>query len=178
MGESVIQIPEELFVFAESSCFSDEIALEPFYNGPDLYVFDEPVTWDVEISNTGNGLYMTGKAHASGVTSCARCLEDVRIDFESDIEEYFTLDPRAIGDGEDADDDECLTIGEDRTIDMEPIAIAALVLDMPLVPLCSDDCQGLCAHCGANLNEGPCSCETDEVDETNPFAVLKNLDIG
>ena len=175
MGESVIQIPEELFVFAESSCFSGTVDLASFDNGPDTYLFETPISWDVEISNTGDGLYMSGKARAAAVTACARCLEDVHVDFDSDIEEYFLFGER-VGDAED-DDDDCPVLGEDRMIDMEPIAIAALVLDMPLLPLCSDDCLGLCSHCGANLNEGPCECDADDVDETNPFAVLKNLDL-
>ena len=49
------------------------------------------------------------------------------------------------------------------------------------MPLCRDDCQGLCTACGANLNEGPCGCEpaaADDVDAANPFAVLKGLDLG
>ena len=50
---------------------------------------------------------------------------------------------------------------------------------MPLVPLCDDDCKGICPDCGADLNEGPCSCgETDDGEEDgakNPFSVLKNF---
>ena len=63
---------------------------------------------------------------------------------------------------------------------MAPLIQAALLVDLPLVPLCVDDCKGLCPRCGANLNEGSCAC--DSVDEQpfkeNPFAVLKDYDFG
>ena len=46
----------------------------------------------------------------------------------------------------------------------------------PFVILCKEDCKGLCPTCGADLNEGPCACDSsDDIDPDNPFAVLKNL---
>jgi uncharacterized protein len=42
--------------------------------------------------------------------------------------------------------------------------------------LCEEDCKGLCPTCGADLNEGPCACDSsDDIDPDNPFAVLRNL---
>ena len=57
---------------------------------------------------------------------------------------------------------------------------AALLLEFPLVPLCDEECKGLCPTCGANLNEGPCGCAPAEGDggddvPPNPFAVLKDF---
>ena len=76
------------------------------------------------------------------------------------------------------DEDEFDVLSEDKVIDVEPLATAALLLEFPLVPLCDDECKGLCSTCGANLNEGPCGCEpaSDEDDvPPNPFAVLKDF---
>ncbi|MFR1639226.1 MAG: YceD family protein [Eggerthellaceae bacterium] len=70
---------------------------------------------------------------------------------------------------------------DDHVIDLEPLVKAALLLEFPLVPLCDEDCKGLCASCGANLNEGPCECAPDEEgDEAppNPFSVLKDFPFG
>jgi len=44
---------------------------------------------------------------------------------------------------------------------------------LPLAETCRDECKGLCAQCGANLNEGECGCEPDR--STHPFAALKAL---
>ena len=40
-------------------------------------------------------------------------------------------------------------------------------------PLCKPDCAGLCSNCGANLNEGPCNCDKEDVDPR--FAALRSL---
>ncbi|MCQ5072305.1 YceD family protein, partial [Adlercreutzia sp. DFI.6.23] len=67
----------------------------------------------------------------------------------------------------------------DAAYHLVPLILAALLLEVPLVPLCDDDCKGLCPQCGANLDEGPCGCSRDEADvEASPFAALKNFDFG
>jgi uncharacterized protein len=44
------------------------------------------------------------------------------------------------------------------TIDLAPLVREAIMLELPLAPVCSPDCQGLCPTCGADLNDGPCGC--------------------
>jgi uncharacterized protein len=44
---------------------------------------------------------------------------------------------------------------------LRPLVRDALLLELPLAPLCRPDCRGLCARCGADLNAGPCSCVAD-----------------
>ena len=59
--------------------------------------------------------------------------------------------------------------------------MAGVLIELPLVALCDEECLGLCPQCGKNLNEGPCDCKPkDEEDDfsQNPFAVLKNLDLS
>ena len=67
---------------------------------------------------------------------------------------------------------------KNNVIELDPLLKAALLLEMPLVPLCDDDCKGICPDCGADLNEGPCACgEKQSADEApaNPFSVLKDI---
>jgi uncharacterized protein len=47
---------------------------------------------------------------------------------------------------------------EGDQLDLRPLVRDALLLELPLAPLCRADCQGLCAQCGADLNAGPCDC--------------------
>jgi uncharacterized protein len=47
------------------------------------------------------------------------------------------------------------------------------VLALPMKPLCSATCKGLCVHCGANLNQGPCACAPQWTDPR--LAVLKEI---
>ena len=57
---------------------------------------------------------------------------------------------------------------------MESLVVAAIVFELPLVPLCDEDCKGLCPTCGANLNEGPCGCEKEQSDGPDEFELAKN----
>ncbi|MBR3569785.1 MAG: DUF177 domain-containing protein [Oscillibacter sp.] len=61
---------------------------------------------------------------------------------------------------EDYDNDEIVLL-QDGKADVGELARAAFVLDMDAKTLCSEDCKGLCPRCGANLNEGPCSCKPE-----------------
>lgn len=176
MAESVrINLPSELFAPAESSFFEGTIEIPALKAGPDLYSFTKPLSWKVDITNTGDALLVMGTVEGEAVTSCARCLEDVHLDFMGEIEGYFLLSEGTAP--EDLDDDEFDVLPPDHILDLEPLIKAALLLEFPYIPLCKDDCKGLCPQCGANLNEGPCGCQKEEEEENfakNPFAVLKD----
>ncbi len=178
MNETSIHIPPELFAPAESSHFEGTHVVEVMKAGPDLYDFEGPLTWQVDVSNTGDALLVTGTVEGVAKTSCARCLEEFAFDVTGEIEGYFLLDAETET-PEDMDDDEFDVLPASNIIDLEPLIVAALLLEFPLVPLCDDDCKGLCATCGANLNEGDCGCapesDEEEDDVPNPFAALKDF---
>jgi uncharacterized protein len=106
-------------------------------------------------------------------------LEDVTYRLEGDIQGYFLFqqDEEEQDAPEDLEGDEFDVLPANRELDLMPLIWAGLLVEAPRVPLCQDDCKGLCSHCGANLNEGACGCteEAAEVSENNPFAALKNL---
>jgi uncharacterized protein len=54
-----------------------------------------------------------------------------------------------------SDDEDELPKLEDDLLDLEPTLRDAVVLALPLQPLCQPDCEGLCIECGANLNDNP-----------------------
>lgn len=171
-----IQIPDELFAPAESSHFEGEYKLEVLKAGPDLYTFEAPLAWEVDITNTGDALLVSGTVEGDARTSCARCLGAADVSLFGEVEGYFLITG---GDApEDMEDDEFDVLPEDETIDLVPLLNAALLVDVPLVPLCTEDCKGLCLTCGADLNKGDCACSEDpyaDVDPLNPFAALKGL---
>ena len=146
--------------------------------GFDLYSLTEPISWEVDITNTGDAFLVAGTAETTGVCGCARCTEDATVDFFGEVEGYFIIDGEEIDEDEYADVDYQI-LPEDKTIDLEPLIIGSLLLDAPAIPLCQDDCMGLCPQCGKNLNEGPCACTPQEplpAEERpdNPFAALKD----
>ncbi len=179
MSPLEIHIPQELFNPSECKHYEGTAQVGIVKVGPDIYDFKEPVSWQVDITNTGGALLVTGTAEGKGTVGCARCLEPVEIDLTGDIEGYFVITPDA-AELDDLEEDEFEVLGEDKIIDMAPLIQAALILDFPQIPLCRDDCKGICPECGANLNEGDCSCaqnaDSAVADERNPFSVLKNYE--
>jgi uncharacterized protein len=53
---------------------------------------------------------------------------------------------------------------EEEVLETDPILIEQLQLNVPMKPLCRDDCKGLCSGCGADLNDGVCTCAESRVD--------------
>ena len=176
--ESTIKIPAELFALAESSHYEGQLELPLLAAGPDDYAFAEPLDWQVDVTNTGEAFLVEGTVNGSATTACARCLEDVAVDLDARIDGYFLIEGQAEA-PEGMDDDEYEVLPADHIIDLEPLIIAALMVELPSVPLCSDECKGLCPVCGANLNEGPCGCKDTALEEfetaANPFAALAGL---
>ena len=180
MDSLVIEIPAELFAPAESSSYAGELELSSFEFGPDEYRAARPFSWNAVITNVGGALLVSGTVKGEATTACARCLEDATFAVEGEIEGYFLIE----GEGEAPDDmeeDEFDVLPEDNKLDLEPLILAAIYVELPLIPLCREDCKGICPTCGANLNDGPCGCapdaseEDDGINPNNPFAALKGL---
>ena len=175
MDDLKIIIPEELFATAESSSYSGELDLPSFEQGGIEFRFAKPLPWSLTITNTSEAFLVMGSISGEGVCDCVRCLEEASFTIDGEVEGYYLL-PGHEPDPSDEDAQDYEVLPDDRTIDLEPLLLSAISLALPFSPLCDEDCKGLCPRCGANLNEGPCSCDPkSEIDETNPFAVLRNL---
>ena len=117
---------------------------------------------------------LSGTASCTAHASCARCLAPATLEISGDVEGYYSLEPVDTLEGYEQDEFDCLD--EDGKFDAAGPIEAALVYATPFVILCKEDCKGLCPTCGADLNEGPCACDSsDDIDPDNPFAVLRNL---
>lgn len=176
----LLTLPESLKETAATQHFEGTYPLESLSAGSDEYRFEEPLSWAVDVTNTGEALLVAGSVEGLATIQCARCLEEASYSLVGDIEGYFIMpgEDGQIDDPDDLEGDEFFVLGEDRVIDLAPLMEAGLRLELPLVPLCRDDCAGLCPHCGANLNEESCTCADNAAAEAmaeSPFAALKNL---
>ena len=63
-----------------------------------------------------------------------------------------------------------------KTIDLDPIVREQVLLALPMGVVCREDCQGLCAQCGQNLNEKKCGCEQRVIDPR--LAALKDIKLN
>jgi uncharacterized protein len=120
-----------------------------------------PVELELRLESVMEGVLVTGTARALAEGECVRCLEPVELELEADFQEMFSYPDadergRVIAEPDtDAEDDEDRLFLEDGLFDLEPVLRDAVVLALPMQPVCREDCAGLCSDCGANLNDDP-----------------------
>lgn len=98
---------------------------------------------------TQNGLRLIGDFKAQTKTTCVRCLEDFPLFLETEFEEIFTYPNHPLSENE-------ALIPENGFLDLEQMIGDYLMLEVPINPICKEDCRGLCNECGKNLNQGIC----------------------
>lgn len=111
-----------------------------------------PADLDLRLESVIEGVLVSGTVVAPLTGECARCLEPLSDSVTVELRELFYYADRATEAGED--DDERVLV-DDRA-DLEPVVRDALVIDLPLSPVCRPDCAGLCVDCGVRLDDvGP-----------------------
>ncbi|HZF90086.1 DUF177 domain-containing protein [Streptomyces sp.] len=120
-----------------------------------------PVELELRLESVMDGVLVTGTARATAEGECVRCLEPLEQELEADFQEMFSY-PDADDRGrvkaepaDDAEDDEDRLFLEDGLFDLEPVLRDAVVLALPMQPVCQEDCPGLCSECGARLADDP-----------------------
>ncbi|WP_432138913.1 MULTISPECIES: YceD family protein [unclassified Streptomyces] len=121
-----------------------------------------PVELELRLESVMEGVLVTGTARARAEGECVRCLEPLQLDVEADFQEMFSYpdaDDRGrvhhAEPGDDAEDDEDRLFLEDGLFDLEPLLRDAVVLALPMQPVCQEDCPGLCSECGERLADDP-----------------------
>jgi uncharacterized protein len=107
---------------------------------------------DVVLVPFEGGVAVEGTVRAPWAGVCRRCAEPVAGLLEVAVRERFADAPLA------GPSDEDLYPLVDDTLDLAPLVRDAIVLELPMAPLCRDDCAGLCPQCGTNRNEAGCGC--------------------
>lgn len=144
----------------------------------------EPVTVQCFLLPIQNGCLVKGTIKGKVVLACHRCTENVTITID-DTFETFENSPEDDGDlDEDVDNDKGLIIHDESRIlldndipvlDLGAIFWEEFLVSLPIKPLCQSTCKGLCAKCGANLNQAKCNCSDNEGDPR--FAILRDYKV-
>jgi uncharacterized protein len=113
---------------------------------------DASLTLDLRLESVVEGVLVSGTVTAPVTGECARCLGPVSDTVTVPVTELFAYPDSATE--QTSDEDEVSHLVGDL-LDLEPVVRDALVLDLPLSPLCRDDCRGLCAGCGERLDDLP-----------------------
>lgn len=120
--------------------------------------------------------------HAQVGFQCSRCAEPATMPLETQFVHHF-VGPGGMeaGEGEDfdpeVDGDPDLSEHDGVHVHLDDLCIEYAILALPDVPLCKEDCKGLCPQCGHNRNEGPCDCE-NKPDAFSPWNALAGLKLN
>jgi uncharacterized protein len=141
----------------------------------DEYRIVAPVDLAFEIHKDKDKFRLVGTVTTELELACGRCLEPFRLPVAAPFDLRYLPASAASTDAEREVDDEDLETSyyENDAIDLNELLREQFYLALPMKPLCLDDCRGLCAQCGTNLNTGSCNCAP--VWEDPRLAPLKNL---
>jgi uncharacterized protein len=108
------------------SMAADELAITTAHGAPGT-----EVVLDADLESLGDGIVVTGTVSFAWEGECRRCLEPVRGESEVDVRELYTR----------LDDGDTYPLGEGE-VDLEPLLRETVLVNLPLAPLCKDDCAG------------------------------------
>ena len=143
----IIHIPDAKKTFQ----YQLDLSQEDFYGARPIV---HPIQAEGSVTNHAGALVLEGTARSLLELACDRCGK------EFSREKVVVLDNLAAQELEDEEHDDILLL-DGTELDLGEVVTTAFILAMDTKNLCSDDCKGLCAKCGADLNLGPCGCRPD-----------------
>lgn len=167
----LINLSELFSIDGKEKNYTLDIEKDAFQTPDGVYevVSKEPVV--LRIRNLGDRkLYMEGKAKFALSIPCDRCLEPVVCPFDLDIDQGLDMKQTEEERVESLDEQPYVS---GYNLDVDQLLSNELLLNLPMKVLCSDDCQGICNRCGANLNHGTCSCDQSSPDPR--MSVIQDL---
>lgn len=125
-----------------------------------------PVHAQLSVRKTGPEVLVTGRVSGDVELQCSRCLASFPLHVDADVDVVYDPAEAVV-----RDENYELKSGEldtgfykQDTLDTDELLAEQLILTIPMKPLCSPQCKGICPVCGADLNVAGCRCETKETD--------------
>ena len=126
---------------------------------------DLSVNVDIAISGSltrlGDYFYLNGNVITDVVSSCSRCLDKFSYPIDSVFKSHFVPSDDSYtipGEVELRASDVDIEVYENQQIDLTQSVRDGILLSVPVVSLCMEDCKGICFQCGKNLNHSHCKC--------------------
>lgn len=118
------------------------------------------------VLNAGEEMVLEGVLRGAFSLTCSRCSKRFVQPFDFEVSAVYVQtpesQPEARGERTSQDDTRINFLGDE--IDLLSGIREDLLLNIPLKPLCRENCRGLCPQCGTDLNEGECTCQKETVD--------------
>lgn len=155
--------------------FEREYAPEALQTERDAFRIATPVRLAFDLHKDKETFHLVGRVQATLEVSCSRCLEPYRIPVDAPFDLRYQPRGAEEGGGEHEIEPDAIDMAyyENDEIDLGQLMLEQFYLALPMKPLCSDDCRGLCSNCGTNLNRASCECHVQWEDPR--LAALKTL---
>ncbi len=141
----------------------------------DDYAVVAPVSLAFDIYKDNRQYHLVGRVKTTLEVDCGRCLEPFSLPVDAAFDLLYLPHSENAGEGEIAveEDDLSTAYYRDEQIDLAHLIEEQFYLVLPMKPLCSAECRGLCPQCGINLNTGSCTCQPGWEDPR--WAALRGL---
>jgi len=125
-----------------------------------------PVRLVADVQRDRDTCRVTGRIQTRLRMECGRCLEAFEIPVDNPFELRYVPETAASSEAERevVEDDLTTAYYKDEALDLGELMHEQFVLALPMKPLCSEACKGLCPACGTNLNKGACDCKPTWTD--------------
>jgi uncharacterized protein len=127
-------------------------------------VFLEPVHAEAVVRKVGEDVWIQGRITTRLSFVCSRCLTPYEVPIDSRFDLVLLPEDLESAKDELAEDDLDRMYYYDRRIDLRDVILEQLNLTFPPKPLCSEDCEGICAVCGELIRDGKCTCQVKDPD--------------
>lgn len=136
--------------------------------------FLEDIRYNIHLSRENEKIRAKGHIHTSISIPCVRCLEPIILKIDSPIDIILLPAQLIESTSESLEQDDLEYIFfEGNSIDVTKILMEQINLLIPVKPLCSPSCKGLCPQCGVNLNHEQCQCKRSASDISFLFDKIK-----
>ena len=144
------------------SHFSRTFEPEEVAQADDAYRIVAPVRLEFEVHKDQDRFRLVGLAVTELELGCSRCLEPFRMPVNAtfDIRYHPASEMSQDEEREVEESDLETSYYRDDQIDLSELLREQFYLELPMKPLCTEGCKGLCVQCGTNLNAGSCGCGT------------------
>ncbi|HHX11332.1 MAG TPA: DUF177 domain-containing protein [Clostridiales bacterium] len=138
------------------------IEMEKFIYECDSYEFARKDPVDLTITNLGNRkVLIEGSTKLSPIIFCSRCLKELEYPMDISISKEIDFKQTPEKRAEELDEANYIT---EYDLDVDILIKGEIIIGLPMRMLCSDECKGICIHCGTNLNKKSCDCDNTVLD--------------
>ena len=122
-----------------------------------VYPLKNPVEINGAVSNKASLVELDARINYVFEAPCDRCGVDC-------AEKHTLHIQKSLAPSIEGEESDSILLVPDMKLDLDELVYSEVIVSLPMKHLCKDDCKGICAKCGKNLNEGKCDCPEKEID--------------